>query len=337
MFQSPLREILPCVKCGGLTPWWMENHWPKTCSWSSQPFGERTCQKLDGLTVHFWAFEWTLFGERGNALTTSAPKIGRGSYLLVAPLGTFKSKTLTLPHRSSIVSPQNDAQRSWEVFFILPMWARSNTCMSYARSQSNFGSWDILHVKHFWRCIVSAVCVANQETSWIAAGAGARRAKTLSVLKGLFLHLSRHGHGMPHMCVFDLLILCRPALMLNGGRVDTPKLGWLDQTWRTWKKNPKWSKMSFEFIWFFDMASSSPADLLGVEANFNMIGLRNLETVLAASQRPRATLWSTRTRECNLESAWTYTIYTFLHMFLNCLIHFDTHESIISPMPYQSK
>ena len=313
-------------------------HAVPTFWWANMPKARQPYSTFFG----FWMN--TLFGERGNALTTSAPKIGRGSYLLVAPLGTFKSKTLTLPHRSSIVSPQNDAERSWEVFLILPMWARSNTCMYviYTRSQSNFGSWDILHVKHFWLCIVSAVCVANQETSWIAAGAGARRAKTLNVLKGLFLHLSRHGHGMPHVCVFDLLILCRPALMLNGGTCGHSQIRLARLDMEDMKKNPK-CRLIFRHVWLQCLRVSFSTWLhlhrliyWAWIANFNMIGLRHLETVLAASQRPRATLWSTRTRECNFESAWTYTIYTFLHMFLNCL-NCDTHESIISPMPYQSK
>ena len=79
-------------------------HAVPTFWWANMPKARQPYSTFLG----FWMN--TLSGERGNALTTSAPKIGRGSYLLVAPLGTFKSKTLTLPHRSSIVSPQNDAE-----------------------------------------------------------------------------------------------------------------------------------------------------------------------------------------------------------------------------------
>lgn len=207
---------------------------------------------------------------------------------------------------------------------------RIHVYMSYTRSQSNFGSWDILHVKHFWRCIVSAVCVANQETSWIAAGAGARRAKTLNVLKGLFLHLSRHGHGMPpHVCVFDLLILCRPALMLNGGTCGHSQI-------RLARLDMEDMKKKQNVIWFFDMYDCNVCGCLFSTwlhldrliywawiANFNMIGLRHLQTVLAASQRPRATLWSTRTRECNFESAWTMNVHD-LHIFTHVLELFYT-------------
>lgn len=114
-------------------------HAVPTFWWANMPKARQPYRTFLG----FWMN--TLSGERGNALTTSAPKIGRGSYLLVAPLGTFKSKTLTLPHRSSIVSPQNDAERSWEVFLILPMWARSNTCI-YVIHKITVEFWKLRHL-----------------------------------------------------------------------------------------------------------------------------------------------------------------------------------------------
>ena len=199
---------------------------------------------------------------------------------------------------------------------------RIHVYMSYTRSQSNFGSWDILHVKHFWRCIVSAVCVANQETSWIAAGAGARRAKTLNVLKGLFLHLSRHGHGMPpHVCVFDLLILCRPALMLNGGTCGHSQIRLARLDMEDMKKKPK-CHLIFRHVWlqclrvsFFHMASSWPADLLGVDSKLQHDWIETSSDCVGGQSAPKSHLVIDKDARVQFRVSMNYERTRFTHFY----------------------
>ena len=155
-----------------------------------------------------------------NACTTPAPKIGFISDF--GALGFIQVKALNI---TSSIQHCITTERCKDVSLIISMWAQSNT---YTRSQSN--TWKLRHhTSEALLTIVSVLCFANQVTSRIAAGAGARRAQTPNVLKGLFLHLSRHGHGMPHVCVFDVYLLFVVLLgCYTVVRVDPPNFGWLD-------------------------------------------------------------------------------------------------------------